>query len=426
MTDFLVKRFIKNSTDVNDPAVRTAYGNLAGAVGIFCNVLLCAAKLAVGTLFGSISITADAVNNLSDASSSVITLVGFRLSAKPADDEHPYGHARIEYLAGLAVSVMILVIGVELARSSIGKILSPTAVEFSLVTVAVLLLSIGGGWLIARDSFLPLERITEAAGNISDGDDLSARLNLRRGPREMRRLARTFDGMFARLETSFLSKKQFTADASHELRTPVAVILAECDRAKRKAETKEDFLSSIGVIEQQGNKMNALIEQLLSLTRIQQGTEKYPLRLCDLSDFVDACCDEFVPADERGITLTTDITPDVEAAYNPSLLSRAMFNLMQNAYKYGAENGHIRVSLFRENGCAVISVKDDGPGIPRAEQEKIWQRFYRCDASRAEGGTGLGLSLVREIALVHRARAEVVSEPGQGSDFRIVLPPVKK
>lgn len=83
MTDFLVKRFIKNSTDVNDPAVRTAYGNLAGAVGIFCNVLLCAAKLAVGTLFGSISITADAVNNLSDASSSVITLVGFRLSAKP-------------------------------------------------------------------------------------------------------------------------------------------------------------------------------------------------------------------------------------------------------------------------------------------------------------------------------------------------------
>ena len=142
MTDFLVKRFIKNSTDVNDPAVRTAYGNLAGAVGIFCNVLLCAAKLAVGTLFGSISITADAVNNLSDASSSVITLVGFRLSAKPAD-EHPYGHARIEYLAGLAVSVMILVIGVELARSSIGKILSPTAVEFSLVTVAVLLLSIG-------------------------------------------------------------------------------------------------------------------------------------------------------------------------------------------------------------------------------------------------------------------------------------------
>ena len=102
-----------------------------------------------------------------------------------------------------------------------------------------------------------------------------------------------------------------------------------------------------------------------------------------------------------------------------------MFNLMQNAYKYGREGGHIRVSLCRENGSAVISVKDDGPGISKAEQEKIWQRFYRCDSARPEGGTGLGLALVREIALVHHARAEVVSEPGQGSDFRIVLPPTK-
>ena len=308
------------------------------------------------------------------------------------------------------------------AAAGPGRVILP--LTWSLLPV-LLLLSIGGGWLIARDSFLPLERITEAAGSISDGDDLSARLDLRRGPREMRRLARTFDGMFARLETSFLSKKQFTADASHELRTPVAVILAECDRARRKAETKEDFLASINVIEQQGNKMNTLIEQLLSLTRIQQGTEKYPLRVCDLSGFVDACCDEFVPADERGMTLETDIEPGVAAAYNPSLLSRAMFNLMQNAYKYGREGGNIRVSLCRENGCAVISVKDDGPGIPKAEQEKIWQRFYRCDTSRAEGGTGLGLSLVREIALVHHARAEVVSAPGKGCDFRIVLPPVK-
>ena len=257
------------------------------------------------------------------------------------------------------------------AAAGPGRVILP--LTWSLLPV-LLLLSIGGGWLIARDSFLPLERITEAAGSISDGDDLSARLDLRRGPREMRRLARTFDGMFARLETSFLSKKQFTADASHELRTPV---------------------------------------------------EKYPLRVCDLSGFVDACCDEFVPADERGMTLETDIEPGVAAAYNPSLLSRAMFNLMQNAYKYGREGGNIRVSLCRENGCAVISVKDDGPGIPKAEQEKIWQRFYRCDTSRAEGGTGLGLSLVREIALVHHARAEVVSEPGKGCDFRIVLPPVK-
>ena len=123
--------------------MRTAYGNLAGAVGLVCTALLCAAKLLRGTLFGSISVTADAVNNLSDASSSIITLVGFKLSAKPADKEHPYGHARIEYLAGLAVSVLIIVIGFELARTSLDKILHPTPVAFSWLTVAVLAGSIG-------------------------------------------------------------------------------------------------------------------------------------------------------------------------------------------------------------------------------------------------------------------------------------------
>ena len=138
-----MRRFVRRYEHTEDPAVRTAYGNLAGAVGIACNALLCAAKLLVGTLFGSISVTADAVNNLSDASSSIITLVGFKLSAKPADKEHPYGHARIEYLAGLAVSVLIIVIGFELARTSLDKILHPTPVAFSWLTVAVLAGSIG-------------------------------------------------------------------------------------------------------------------------------------------------------------------------------------------------------------------------------------------------------------------------------------------
>lgn len=142
MTNFLIRRFIPNCADVRSPAVRAAYGRLAGAVGIVCNLALCAAKLAAGLFAGSLSILADAVNNLSDASSSIITLVGFRLSAKPADEEHPYGHARIEYLAGMAVSVMILVIGVELARSGVERILHPSPVTFSAFSAAVLAVSI--------------------------------------------------------------------------------------------------------------------------------------------------------------------------------------------------------------------------------------------------------------------------------------------
>lgn len=142
MTGLLVRLFVKNHDQVDDPKVRGAYGTMAGLVGIVCNLLLFAAKLLIGTISGSVSITADAVNNLSDASSSIVTSIGFRLAQKPEDDEHPYGHARIEYLTGLAVAALILVIGFQLAKSSISKILHPEAVEFSIALVVVLLLSI--------------------------------------------------------------------------------------------------------------------------------------------------------------------------------------------------------------------------------------------------------------------------------------------
>lgn len=142
MTEMLVRLFIKNRRDTTNPTVRAAYGNLASWVGIFCNLLLCTGKFLAGTLSGSISIAADAVNNLSDASSSVVSLIGFKLGARPADEEHPYGHARFEYLAGLAVAVMVLVIGVELLKSSAEKILHPAPVTFSWVAMGVLAASI--------------------------------------------------------------------------------------------------------------------------------------------------------------------------------------------------------------------------------------------------------------------------------------------
>lgn len=142
MTKLLLRLFVKNFRNTDDPKVRGAYGRLAGLVGLVCNLLLFAGKLVAGTLAGSVSVTADAVNNLSDASSSLVTLFGFKLAERPADEEHPYGHARMEYLSGLLVAVLILVIGVELAKSSVEKILHPEAVEFSVLTLCVLIASI--------------------------------------------------------------------------------------------------------------------------------------------------------------------------------------------------------------------------------------------------------------------------------------------
>ena len=138
MTKLLLGLFVKNSRDTENPATRAAVGRLSGAVGIVCNLLLVGLKLAVGILSGSVSVTADALNNLSDAVSSVVTLIGFRLAERPADSEHPYGHARYEYLSGLAVAALIIVIGFELAKTAVEKILNPTMVILSVPMVVVL------------------------------------------------------------------------------------------------------------------------------------------------------------------------------------------------------------------------------------------------------------------------------------------------
>lgn len=142
MTRFLIRKFVANHAKTDDPKVRTAYGKLSGIVGIVCNLVLFGAKIFIGILSSSVAIVADAVNNFTDAASSVVSLVGFRLSEKPADKEHPYGHGRYEYLAALGTSVLIIVIGIELLKSGIEKILNPSIIVFNFPLGAILIISI--------------------------------------------------------------------------------------------------------------------------------------------------------------------------------------------------------------------------------------------------------------------------------------------
>jgi len=142
MNNLLIKLFIKNHEDIENPDVRLRYGKLAGAVGIATNLILCVVKVIIGLISGSIAIIADGINNLSDTSSSLITLIGFRLSSQPEDETHPYGHARMEYLAGLIVSVLVIVVGFFLMQSSINKIIHPVDIVVDYVTLTVLALSI--------------------------------------------------------------------------------------------------------------------------------------------------------------------------------------------------------------------------------------------------------------------------------------------
>jgi len=173
MTDFLVRRFISNHQDTSDPAVRRAYGQLGGGVGIFLNLLLFLGKLLAGLLTGSIAVTADAFNNLSDAGSSVVTLIGFRLAGQKPDRDHPYGHGRAEYLSGLLVSLVILLMGVELLKSSVGRILAPQALRVDLLSAAVLIVSVLVKLFMSRFYKQLGGRIGSAALAAASSDSLS-------------------------------------------------------------------------------------------------------------------------------------------------------------------------------------------------------------------------------------------------------------
>lgn len=311
--------------------------------------------------------------------------------------------------------------GVVLTDSRIGITGAITRLTLMILPIILIVTFLGALWISSR-TFRPIEKIVDTANSINDADDLTDRIELKHGAKEIKQLAGSFNRMFERLEKVFEAERQFTSDASHELRTPTAIIMAECDRAKRKAETPEDFRESIEHINEQGERMSVLIDELLGITRLQQGTERYPLSQGDLSEFVSLSAEEFVPDDDRGIRFVTDIEEGIECRFNASLISRVIYNLLQNAYRYGKDDGIVRLTLKQEDRDAVIRVKDNGTGIAEENLDKIWQRFWQADSSRGEGGSGLGLAMVKEIAELHGGSVSVDSTVGKGSEFIFRIP----
>ena len=296
------------------------------------------------------------------------------------------------------------------------------AVAWSVLPV-LLILSILGGYLIAGQALKPIKAVTEAANAISDGQDLKARIGATGGKDEVSQLAASFDNMFDRLEASFEAEQQFTSDASHELRTPTTVILAECSYAQKNAKTPEDYQASLDVIQRQAEKMSTLVKSLLEITRLDQGTQKVNLEYADLSDLVHVVCEEQAIVARNGIRLQTDIQPELYAEIDVFLISRMLQNLIDNAYKFGKENGYIRVTLHRAGTGARLTVEDNGIGIPEADRSRIFQRFYQAeDSRRSQSGMGLGLSMVRQIVLLHGGSITVDSAEGRGTTFTVILP----
>lgn len=291
--------------------------------------------------------------------------------------------------------------------------------RFMLFALPVLtLIAVYGGYQLAKKALKPLSDISEQADSIGSGVDLSRRIEFENADRETERLANAFNAMFERLRQSFEAEKEFTSDASHELRTPVAVILAECEYALEEEDAGE-WREALEVIARQGKKMSRMIEDLLTFTRIERGLLGVKQEELRLDEAVLEVCREQELIWKREICLHTELEP-LRVFGDRGLLEQLIRNLVSNAYKYGREPGNIWVRVFQEEGHVTLSVKDDGAGIREEDLPHIWNRFYRADPARRAGdSTGLGLSMVRQIALIHHAETKVFSKIGEGSTFLI-------
>lgn len=280
-----------------------------------------------------------------------------------------------------------------------------------------------GGYLITKRAFRPVRMMNLTVASITEGKDLSRRVEIEEGQDEIHALANNFNGMLQRLESAFEAEKQFVSDVSHELRTPVSVIMAQCEYALGQASPDGEARESLEVVQRQAERMHRLITHLLMITRLEQGQLSIALQDTDLSALLESLGEEAAIWAPEHITLKHDIPAGIRAAADASLLARVYQNLMQNAVKYAAST--VSVALRAEEGMIRLTVADDGIGIAPAEQEKIWRRFYQVNPSRTANATesmGLGLFIVKQIALLHQGGVTLQSKPGEGSTFSFVFP----
>ena len=297
-----------------------------------------------------------------------------------------------------------------------------TLIRLSVVLLPVLtLLAAGGAFLIAKKAFQPVREITETAEKISKDKNLERRIGLGEGTDEIYTLAATFDHMFDSLQAAFEMERQFTSDVSHELRTPTSVMIAECEYALGNSQISPETRESFESILVQAKHISALVKHFLALARAEQGEfQKEPVNFSELAELVTEQIGEL--AEGYGIEVNSKIEPDLFVCGDESLLTRLLWNLMENGVKYGIRGGHVTLSLYSEGEKLIGSVEDDGIGIANEHLVKVWNRFYRADSSRSSKGFGLGLPMCKYIAEAHGGEISLKSMLNQGSTFTWSLP----
>jgi signal transduction histidine kinase len=307
--------------------------------------------------------------------------------------------------------------------------------------LGTLLVAMVGGYWLADHAMHPVQTITQAAHQISE-TDLSRRLNLGRQD-ELGELADTFDQMLARLEAAFERQRQFTADASHELRTPLTIVNLEANRALAVRRPAKEYERALAVIRSENERMARLVNDLLTLSRMDAGQTMLNIEKLDLSDLALEVIERLAPiATGRDVQLVAGDLPELKVNGDRQFLIQMITNLVENAIKYtnGAEKC-VKVETGQmaqaEKALAWVRVEDNGPGIPSENLEHIFDRFYQVDPARSRGsaaeqsapdgdastaGSGLGLSIVQWIAGAHGGSVSAHSQVGQGSTFEVRLP----
>ncbi len=307
------------------------------------------------------------------------------------------------------------------------SVLLNSVTKTNLILIAILIcVAALGGYLILKQAFKPVEKIRSTAKSISESRDLSQRIGLPDGKDELHRLADTFDEMLSKIEKTLNKEKQFTSDASHELRTPVAVISSECEYTIECAATLDEARESVLSIKRQTDKMSKLISELLAISRMDNNMD-VTLEKVDISELLNFVCDEQEEIHPQNIILKRNIMPGVCIQTDSMLLARIFINLISNAYSYGKENGNIEVALINTENDTVVTITDDGIGIDEENLPKIWERFYQVNTSRTntDDSMGLGLSMVKLIADKLGIDISVTSKPGEGTAFTLVIPIIK-
>jgi heavy metal sensor kinase len=288
---------------------------------------------------------------------------------------------------------------------------------------SVLAFGLAGGWWVATRAIRPIEDISSTAIKIAGGD-LSHRINASDTESELGRLAGVLNSTFARLEAAFANQVRFTSDASHELRTPVSVILSQTQTALSRQRTANDYRETLEACQRAAQRMRNLIESLLELARLDAGQQPMKLHSFDLSRVTRDCVELIKPlAAERNVEIRCELPP-VQCLGDPERMGQVVTNLLSNAIHFNREKGEVCLKIDAENGTASLTVSDTGVGIPAEDLPHIFERFYRVDKSRSriQGKTGLGLAICKAIVEAHSGSINVTSQPGNGSTFEVRLP----